>query len=178
MSSIGNVKSISADKQLEKLEHDKHHIDTLVSMFSDLKTFQDPDHSLAYFSKSVHSTVDGVEFLVTNTGYNMQTHSANPYKNLNISCKFCDGDVKVYTLPSRIPLFFYYGSSYAPEADSVFNVMAYEDFFRANNIPQDIIGKSHMYILGWIDEFSKKSSTVKLDLTYINQSLRRLLPFM
>lgn len=178
MSSIGNVQSISADQQIEKLEHDRFHLDTLMSMFPDLKTFQDPDHSLAYFSKSIHSTTDGVEFLSTNCGYQMQIHSANPFKNLNISCKFCDGNVKIYTLPSHIPLFFYYGSSYGPEKDSVFNVMAYEDFFKNNNIPQDIIGKSHMYILGWIEEFSKKSTTNKLDLTYINQSLRRLLPFM
>jgi hypothetical protein len=175
---LGLAKGISADQQLEKLDHDKHHIDTLKSMYPDLHTYRDANNSLAYFSKSIHSATDGVEFAVTNTGYNSNIHGANPFKNVNISCKHCDGNVKIYTLPSHIPLFLYHGSSYGPDKDSIFHVMAYEDFFKIYGISQDVIGKSHMYILGWIEEFSKKSTTDKLDLTYINQSLKKLLPFM
>lgn len=175
---LGLANATSADQQLEKLDHDKHHIDTLKSMFPDLHTHQETDHSLAYFARAIHSTADGVEFLITNVAYNANIHSANPFKNVNISCKYCDGNVKIYTLPSRIPLFFYYGSTFGPDKDSIFNVMAYEDFFKINNISQDVIGKSHMYILGWIEETSKKSKTDKIDLTYVNQSLKKLLPFM
>lgn len=170
--------SISADQQIEKLLHDKYHIDTLLITYPDLKTFQDPDHSIACFSKAINYSADGVSFYVQEHGYNCRVHSANPYKNINISCKYCDGNIKIYSLPSRIPLFFYYGSLYAPEFDSVFHVMAYEDFFKSHNVSQDIIGKSHIYILNWIEEFSKKSTTCKMDLTYITQSLKKLLPFM
>jgi hypothetical protein len=172
------AKSVSAEQLLENLAHTKYHIDTLFSMFPDLETYQDADNLITYFSKSVHSTADGIEFFNYSVGYCITIHVANPFKNININCEYCSGDIKIYTSPSRIPLFLYSGSEVYPNKDSIFNVMAYEDIYKINNISQEIIGKSHSYILQWIDKMSKNTNHFKLDLTFINKSIKNLLPFL
>lgn len=178
MNNVGLVKAISAEKQLEKIAHDKHHIDTLISMYPDLDVYQTDDNILRFYSAAVNNSTDDVEFTVMNVSGYTYFHYAFPLKNIQISCKYCDGKEVIHSIPSRIPLFVYYGSQYGTMEDQFFNVITYEDICKANDIPQEVIGKCHLHILNWIDEHSKKTGTHKLDLTYLNQAVKRLMPFM
>lgn len=176
MSNINLVKAISVDEQLAKFAHDKHHIDTLVTMYPDLKVYQSSDLIIDFYSTSVNSQTDDAIFNTINVAGYTHFHYAFPIKNIKISCPYCEGNLVVHSVPSRIPLFVFYGSQYGTMAEHFLNVIVYEDICKYNNISQDVIGKCHIYILNWITEYSK-TGNVKLDLTYLNQSVKRLLPF-
>lgn len=169
------VKPISASSQMEKLDHEKLHVEILMRKYPDLQIHRSADGSMDYFSESINNLADALSFTDTNLSGYTHYHYANPYKEMKINCLHCDDFIKVRTIPSRVLVFTYHGSDYFA-GDHLLYSAAYEDFLKQNNFSQDIIGKCHLYVLNFLDALSNKK--IKLAEKYLNNSCEKLLPFM
>lgn len=168
------AKAISANAQIEKLNHEKMHVEILIKQFPDLQIYQD-NNTINFYASSINSQADAVSFQDVNmSGYN-HFHYACPYKEIQIGCRHCDGKVIMNTFPSRFLIFTYYGSDYFTGEQYMY-ASVYEDICKKNKISQDIIGKCHIYTLQFLSILSSKK--LKLTERCLNNSCEKLLPFM
>lgn len=169
------IKPVPAISQIEKLDHEKLHVEILMRKFPNLQVHRSADGTIDYYSESINTIADALNFTDANMSGYTHYHYANPYKEMKINCLHCDEDVKVRSIPSRVLVFNYYGSDYFSGEHLLYSA-AYEDFLKQNNFSQEIIGKCHLYILNFLDTLSTKK--VKLAERYLNNSCEKLLPFM
>ncbi len=175
MNLFDSIIPLEADKKIKELEHNVLHIQTLLTEHPELHTYQDPKSGeIFFYSSMINSQADNVEFSNFNPSGYSNFHFAHPFKIINIDCHHCEGIIKMGSSPARIPLFVFYGSSYYPGENQIYS-LAYEDFMKNSNIPQDIIGKSHLYILSFLEEQGKQG--IKLNSLFLNNSVKKLLPF-
>lgn len=162
----------------ENLNHIRIHNEGLTKLYPDLGVVLEgsslgDDLVVDYYSTSINVEVDEVQLNREDTSTYVYIHAAHPYKNVKIPCDQCDGLIRVNALPSRIPLFIEMELVYRKDF-SLYGFL-YEEILKLNNFSPTILSKIQMYVLAKLEEHSK--SQHKIDISNMNNSIKKLLPF-
>lgn len=165
---------LSGREIVDQFEHHNIHTQGLIGFHPDLKVNSD-GKKVDYYAASVNPLVD--EFILgkDTLGTYIYLHYCLPYKTVHVPCHKCDGLIRVNSIPSKIPLFIEHEGSFRD--DFVTYGCVYEELIKNNNFSAKTLTEIQMYILKHIQEYSKNLPKAKVDLYYINNSIKKLLPF-
>lgn len=166
------VKSVNAQDMVELYRHRNLHTELLLKQYPDLKVIVS-DVSIFYYSTSINSEVDKFdvtkEYVTTYVG----AYTISPYKEVKVECGLCDGVNRVSSTPAKIPLVMEHETSFSK--DFVWYGLVFEELMKLNNFSSATLAKAQMFL---IEELQKKTTpTSKVDISYLNNSIKRLLPF-
>jgi hypothetical protein len=160
---------------VDQFEHHNLHTQGLIALHPDLKVHSDGKH-VDYYAESVNALVD--EFILNKETLStyVYLHFANPFKKIRVPCHKCDGLIRVNSIPSKIPLFIEHEGTFRD--DYMIYSCVYEELIKNNNFSAKTLSEIQLYILKHIQEYNKSGiSKPKVDLYYLNNSIKRLLPF-
>jgi len=159
-----------AKSMAEAFMHNGLHAELLLQKYPDLVAVAD-GLEVEYFSNQINQEVDQFEFKKESMTTYVYFHNAYPYKNVQVGCRQCDGLIRVNSSPSRIPLIMEHELVYAH--DYAWYALAYEDLLKSKNFNQATLSAIQLHILKELE--AKKGK--KVDTFYLNNSIKRLLPF-
>ncbi len=162
--------ALDAKTVAETFMHNGVHAELLLNRYPDLHVVVD-GQQVSYYSKQINLEVDQFDFEKSSVTTYVYLHSCFPYKNVQVGCRLCDGLIRVNANPTKIPLIMEHEIVYAH--DYSWYALAYEDFLKNNNFNQQTLSAIQLHILKELE--NKKGK--KVDTFYLNNSIKRLLPF-
>jgi hypothetical protein len=163
-------KGVEAQAIAEEFLHNGLHTSLLLKKYEDLRV-EVTGQTVDYYSTRINQEVDQFQFEKNTVTTYVFIHSCYPYKNVKIDCSRCDGLIRVNANPSRIPLILEHELVYAK--DYAWYALAYEDFLKSNSFNQMTLTAVQLHIIKELE--AKKGK--KVDTFYLNNSIKRLLPF-
>lgn len=185
------MSTISANIDLiDSFGHLNHHLEKLFELYDDIKMDNlsllkdNPKHILStkIYSASVNEMADNAIFdFKTMSANESKIYYANPYKKTYIDCKYCDGIIKIFSMPNKIPLCFMEDIDRWKETNILcFTAFAYEDFFSMHHLTHPgLMSSCKEFLINEIKTSPKHASvqTAKFDISFVNQSLKNLFTF-
>lgn len=164
-------------------KHINEHLNKLSDLISDLEIVSNSNGEFLYQSTANNSHVDQVIFTLSNIDEKSQISFAHPFRKIKIDCSFCDGDLTIYSNPRKIPIAIF-ANRILLSNNKFFQWygLAYESLLKYHNFNPLILLAIQKQIIGDIQSYSVNSTNVMLgpkpDLTYLNASIKKLLPFI
>lgn len=166
------MKSTAAIDIMNNMIHINHHTKKLLEIYPDL-TMTSTSNNVEYFSKNINSEVDQFEFKKELPQSYTPIHAIYPFKNILISCENCNGIIRVNSNCINIPILMEHEIFYNKEFK--WYSLVYEDLIKHHSLNSKTLTEIQLYIISKLDERSKNNQ--KVDLSCVNNSIRRLLPF-
>lgn len=165
-------KSTNAQDVLELYRHHNLHTELLLKQYPDLKVIID-GVSISYYSTSINFEVDKFDLNKEYVTTYVAAYTISPYKEVAVVCSQCEGKIKVSSTPSRIPLVMEHETAFSKEY--IWYGLVYEEQLKLNNFSTATLAKAQMFL---IEELQKRTTpTSKVDISYLNNGIKRLLPF-
>jgi len=157
---------------LDQLTHHNIHIEGLLKQYPDI-TMNNLGTHIDFYSKKISSEVDEIKVLKDNVSTYVYLHLACPSKKVKIDCNRCEGLITVLSDPFKIPIFFEHEVDFATEY--VLYSCNYEETLKNHNFNVKTLSEIQMYILKQLENHT--AAKRKADIYYMNNSIKKLLPF-
>lgn len=167
-----NITGVTAQEVVEVMKHHNHHTEELLGLYPDLMVNIEGDTAV-YYSTIINAEVNEFAFDKETTSTYCNIYTVHPYKNVRVGCSRCEGLLRVNSTPSRIPLFLEHENFYNREY--IWYGFVYEEVFKSHGFSPATLSESQMYILKKLNESPKANH--KIDIYYLNNSIKKLLPF-
>lgn len=168
------VKGTVAQAIVDQFAHHNMHSKLLLELYPDLRITL-TGTNVEYGSTIINSEVDQFQFEKDHTTTYLEIYAVYPYKNVRINCTSCEGIIRVNPTPHRIPLVAEHCLTYNKEF--VWYGLIYEETLKLNNFNQSALAAVQLHLIEELGKKNNSAANSKVDITYLNNSLRKLLPF-
>ncbi len=156
-----------------QIDHITLHSEKLLQLYPDLNV-SPTIFETKYFSKTLNADVDEFEFSSSSMSTYVYIHKISPFKNVQIDCPKCNGLVRVNSEPHELPILIEHELTFR----TAFNLYTppYQDIIKSANLSEKTLTAVQLHIISKLEEHHSSKHT--LDLLGLNDSIKKLLPFM
>lgn len=168
-------KAVEARSIVDQFDHYNFHNRELLNLYPDLKIVYDND-VISYYSTSLNPEDNILNWVREDSSTYCYVYFMYAYKEVQLCCPTCDGKMKVNTNPGKIPFLIEDESSYAaPEKIFTWYSTVYEDILKEKNFNPKCLVEIQLQIISKLEE--RKKSNSRVDISYVTNSIKKLLPF-
>ena len=165
-------KALNARDVVDTFNHHNAHATQLLNLYPDLEVVID-GINYEYYSHKICAETDEAEVVKETPSTYVYLYVARPFKKVRLNCPHCDGVVQVNSNPAKIPFLIVHEIIFNKEF--IWYSLTYEDLLRINSFHPKSLEVIKKYMLSKLDDHSKAQQ--KVDLSYLNESIKRLIPF-